>query len=249
MAIVILVFGGLVNYVAMPALAGLLIVIGLGTVKPAQVISVAKTGTVQLTVMSTTLVLTMIVPLQYAVLVGVGIAIILHVVRQSTTLRTRQLLITDDGDVQEVEPPKTVPANEVVVLQAYGSIFFASAPALESQLPTVAPSSHNSVVILRARGADEIGATLSAVLERYMTALHAVDSKLILVTDNPRIRRQLEATGTMSMLGKDNFYSGTEWLGRTVRLAHKDAQEWVRANQDGSASHRTDDGSTHDESE
>lgn len=228
MAIVVLVFGGLVGYIAMPALAGLLIVVGIGTIKPAKVVSVAKTGTVQLTVMSTTLALTMLIPLQYAVLVGVGISIILFVARQSTRLRTRRLVFSDEGGWRETEPPDVVPAGEVVVLQPYGSVFFAAAPVLEAQMPTVTPTSTNSVVILRLRGADDAGATLIEVLRRYAGALNAVGSKLVLVTDNRHIRRQLRVTRTIEEIGVDNVYLGTDWVGQAVRQAHDDAMSWIR---------------------
>jgi SulP family sulfate permease len=227
MATVILVFGGLVNYIAMPALAGLLIVIGVGTVKPQEIVSVAKTGRMQLTIMVTTLVLTMLIPLQFAVLVGVGISTILYVARQSTRLTTRRIVITDDGRRRETEPPDVVPPGEVIVLQPYGSIFFATAAILDEQMPEVDPDSRNSVVILRFRGADEIDATLSEVLDRYVTALQEVDSKLMLVTDNPRIRRQMEATGALDRLGEENFYTGTEWLGETLLRANGDALRWI----------------------
>lgn len=256
MAVVVLAFGGLVNYVAMPALAGLLIVVGFGTVKLDQVMSVAKTGTVQLTVMAITLVLTMVIPLQYAVLVGVGIATILHVVKQSMRLTTKQLLITDDHRIREIDPPDVVGAGEVIVLQPYGSVFFATAVALEDQMPDVTPQSRHSVVILRIRGADEIGATLTEVLGRYMVMLNEVDSKLVLVTDNPRIRRQLVATGAMDKLGGENLYIGTEWLGETVRRAYDDATAWIERGNDaddqktataGGNDDRADDVWTHDD--
>lgn len=212
----------------MPALAGLLIVVGYSTIKPHAVMAVARTGPVQATVMTTTLVLTMLIPLQYAVLVGVGISIILHVAQQSTRLTTKQLIFTDDGRRQEVDPPEVVPPNEVIVLQPYGSMFFATVPTLEQQMPTVTPTSTNSVVILRARGADEMGATLSDVLGRYATSLRAVGSRFVLVTDNPLIRRQLDATGTMDLIGEENVYLGTAWLGETVRRAHDEALDWVQ---------------------
>ena len=111
MAVVILLFGGIIELVAMPSLAGLLIVVGVGTIRPARIMSVAKTGPVPLTVMSITLVLTMVIPLQYAVLVGVGISVILFVLRQSTRLVTRRLVFHDDGRVEEVDPPETVPPD------------------------------------------------------------------------------------------------------------------------------------------
>ena len=158
MAVVIVLFGGVIELVAMPSLAGLLIVIGVATIKPARVMSVAKTGVVPLTVMSITFGLTLVVPLQYAVLVGVGISAILFVIQQSTRLVTKRLVFHDDGRVEETDPPVTVPPDEVIVLQPYGALFFATAATLVEQMPTVTPESVNSAVILRVRSADEAGA-------------------------------------------------------------------------------------------
>ena len=81
MAVVIVAFGPVVDEVAMPALAGLLMLIGYRTVKPADLQSVWRTGPVQKAVLAVTFALTMIIPLQYAVLVGVGLSVLLHVVR------------------------------------------------------------------------------------------------------------------------------------------------------------------------
>ena len=145
MAVVILLFGGIIELVAMPSLAGLLIVVGIGTIRPTRIMSVAKTGPVPLAVMSITLVLTMVIPLQYAVLVGVGISVILFVLRQSTRLVTRRLVFHDDGRVEEVDPPATIPPHEVIVLQPYGALFFATASTLLEQIPAVTPETKHSV--------------------------------------------------------------------------------------------------------
>ncbi len=145
MAVVILLFGGIIELVAMPSLAGLLIVVGIGTIRPARIMSVAKTGPVPLAVMSITLILTMVIPLQFAVLVGVGISVILFVLRQSTRLVTRRLVFHDDGRVEEIDPPATVPPHEVIVLQPYGALFFATASTLLEQIPSVTPESRHSV--------------------------------------------------------------------------------------------------------
>ena len=227
MAVVVLALGDVVGYIAMPALAGLLIVVGVGTVKPAKVMSVAKTGTVQLTVMATTLVLTMVIPLQFAVLVGVGISVILFVIRQGSRLVTRQLEFGDDGNWREIDPPAVVPSNCVLVLQPYGSMFFAAAQVLEDQLPRVEATSKGSVVILRLRGVEDAGATLIDVLRRYAGTLRRLDSRLWIVSDNPRIRHQLEVTGATDTIRDSDFYAGSEWVGTTVRRARADALAWV----------------------
>jgi SulP family sulfate permease len=230
MAVVILLFGGVIELVAMPSLAALLMVIGVATIKPERVMAVAKTGAVPLAVMTITFGLTLVIPLQYAVLVGVGISAILFVIRQSTRLVTKRLVFHDDGRVEEVDPPPTVPPNEVIVLQPYGALFFATASTLVEQMPAVTPESNNSVVILRVRGADEAGATLLDVLATYAAQLRSVDSKLMLVTDNERVIRQLRVTGATDLIGSGNVYRSSAFLGETTRNAHHDAHRWIAEN-------------------
>jgi SulP family sulfate permease len=230
MAVVIVLFGGVIELVAMPSLAGLLMVIGVATIKPERIMSVAKTGVVPLTVMSITFGLTLVVPLQYAVLVGVGISAILFVIQQSTRLVTKRLVLHDDGRVEQTEPPRTVPPDEVIVLQPYGALFFATAATLVDQMPTVTPESVNSAVILRVRGADDAGATLLDVLATYAGELRDTGSKLILVTDNDRVIRQLRVTGALDVIGPDNVYRSSAFIGETTKRAYGDARSWVEAN-------------------
>lgn len=229
MAVVIVAFGDAVGELAMPALAGLLILIGVRTVKPADLQSVWRTGLVQKVVLTVTFVLTMVIPLQYAVLVGVGVSMVLHVVRQSNQVTVKRRVRDDDGHLVEVDPPAVLPAAEVVVLQPYGSLFFAAAPTFEAALPAVADTSRGSAVILRLRGRSDLGTTFMDVLLRYALALRAVDSKLVIVTDSERIREQLLATGVTEVVGTANVYTGDHRVGAAVQRASDDAQVWVEA--------------------
>jgi SulP family sulfate permease len=229
MAVVILAFGGLIGHVAMPALAGLLMLIGYRTIKPADLLSVWNTGIVQKAVLLVTFVLTMIVPLQYAVLVGVGLSVILHAVRQSNQVTLKRWQLDAKGRVTEMDPPTTLPANEVVVLQPYGSLFFAAAPVFESALPAVTDASRNSVVILRLRGRSDLGTTFMDVLLRYAHSLTAVGSRLMVVSTNERIDEQLALTGIADVIGPENVLRGTDHVGEVVRRAYDDAMAWVEA--------------------
>ncbi len=227
MAIVILVFGGLIGYVAMPALAGLLMLIGYRTIKPADIAAVWRTGVVQKVVLVTTFVLTMIIPLQYAVLVGVGVSIILHVIRQSNRITVRRRYVDPRGNLVETDPPTIIPANEVVVLQPYGSLFFAAAPVFEAQLPAIGDSSRNSVVILRLRGRTDLGTTIMDVLLRYAQSLASVDSRLMIVSTTAEIDDQLAVTGIADVIGTDSVYRGDERVGATTAQAEREALAWI----------------------
>ena len=231
MAVVIVAFAGLVGYIAMPALAGLLMLVGWRTIKPDDLQSVWKTGTVQKTVLATTFALTMVIPLQYAVLVGVGLSLILHVVRQSNQVIIKRWLLDPQGNLIETAPPAHLPRNEVVVLQPYGSLFFAAAPVLESQLPAPAGRSCNCVVILRLRGRADLGTTFMDVLRRYAQALTANGGKLVIVSASERIQEQLRVTGVTDLIAPENIYTGDERIGATLKRAYADATAWIRQNQ------------------
>ena len=231
MAVVIVAFGGVVGYVAMPALAGLLMLIGYRTIKPADLQSVWKTGAVQKAVLVITFLFTMIIPLQYAVLVGVGVSVILHIVRQSNQVTIRRRELDADGHLIETDPPSVLPAHEMVLLQPYGSLFFAAAPVFEGALPEVTKASRNSVVILRLRGRSDLGTTFMDVLLRYAQSLAAVGSRLIIVSTNDRIDEQLAVTGITSVIGPDSIYSGDERVGASVARAQADAAAWIQARQ------------------
>jgi len=226
---VILAFGGVVGNIAMPALAGLLMVIGFRTVKPDQLSSVWRTGSVQKVVMATTFVLTMIVPLQYAVLTGVGLSLVLHVVRQSNQVTIRRRIFTADGHTIEGDPPSVLPPDEVVVIQPYGSLFFASAPGFEAALPAVAESSRGCVVIIRLRGRDDLGTTVMDVLVRYGGTLRGVGGRLILVSASERVQDQLRATGVAAAVGDDGIYPTDDRVGVALRQAHDDAEAWIES--------------------
>lgn len=229
MAVVLFVASDLVAFVAMPALAGLLIVVGWRAIKPSRVYSVVKSGPLPTAIMAVTFGLTLVIPLQFAVLVGVGLGVILFVAEQSNHVRVRAVRIESDGRARETDPPATVPAGEVLILQPYGSLFFASAPVFERQLPAVSRESAGSVVIVRLRGTDQIGLSLVDVLRRFAHELHDAGSSLKVVATEDRVIAQLGAGGLTADIGERNIYRSTEWVGATLRRAHADAQDEIAA--------------------
>jgi SulP family sulfate permease len=227
MVVVIVAFGDAAGNLALPSLAGLLILVGLRSVKPDDIRSVWTTGIVQRTVFGVTFTLTMVLPLQYAVLVGVGLSVVLHVIRQSSQVAIRRRVTDETGHVTEIDPPAVLPAEEIVILQPYGSLFFAAAPVLERALPEVTSASRGSVVLLRVRGRTELGSTFMGVLDRYARALDEVGSRLLVVSANERIVEQLAAPGIREALGPDAVYGTDARLGVATERALVDAREWM----------------------
>lgn len=227
-AVVLLFFADAVGALAMPSLAGLLIVVGFQTLSPDDILQTWKTGPVQKLVMVTTFASTLMVPLQYAVLLGVALSTILFVIRQSNKIAIKEWVFEPDNPLPiEREPLKDLPAGEIVVLRPYGSLFYAAAAVFEEQLPAVTDDTRFAVVILNLRGRSDLGSTFIEVIERYAEDLRAHDSRLILAEVRPKVYKQLNETGKIDVFGDENIYGRTKRLAETILKAHEDAQRWI----------------------
>ncbi|UJP11076.1 SulP family inorganic anion transporter [Microbacterium sp. KUDC0406] len=205
MILTLLAFGPLIEYIAMPALAGLLILVGVRTLKIHQVLLVWRTGPTQISVFLVTFVLTLLIPLQYAVLAGVGLSVVLHIARQSNRVRiVRWQFDEPGGRPLEVSPPAVLPGDEVVVLSPYGSLFFAAAQAFRAQLPTPTDQSGGATVIIRLRGSEELGVTFLTMVRDYADELAAHGATLMLSGVGRRLQDQLDATGVGARVGGGN---------------------------------------------
>lgn len=228
MALTILVLGPSIGYAAMPALAALLILIGIRTFSLHDLVTIYRTGPVQATVLTVTFALTLLIPLQYAVLAGVGLAVILFVVRQSNRITVRRWQFDESSPMPiETAPPALLPSNEVVILAPYGSLFFAAAPVFESQLPELPSGVSRTAVIIRLRGKDELGSTFLRTIEGYSGRLRRAGGMLMLAGVSESVMGQLRATGTLERLGADRVFVERPRMGDSLAEAVAAAQRWI----------------------
>lgn len=106
-------------------------------------------------------------------------------------------------------PPAALPPGEVVVLNVYGSLFFASAPIFEAQLPAVEPDSKGAAVVLRLRGKDDVG------------------SHFLIAGVGDRVLGQLSHTGALDIIGEDNVFPADRSVGTAVSAALERARTLV----------------------
>jgi SulP family sulfate permease len=169
----------------------------------------------------------MFIPLQYAVIVGVAMSLLLFVIQQSNKITVKEWTPTENILPRETEASQIVEADRPTLLVTYGSLFFATAPLFEEQLPDVTEETHNAAVIINLRSSIDLGSTFLKVLERYVTDLHAQDSILMLAGVLPKIVDQLEKTGLIRLIGRDNIFVQGEIIGQSVLAAWDKAEQWI----------------------
>lgn len=225
-AVVVLLFANLVELVAMPALAGLVIIAGVQMVNVNAIRTVWQTNTMARTTMLVTFGSTLIMPLQYAVFLGVAISILLLVLQQSNTIRVVEWIAESGGWPVERPAPRQLEPGRVTVLYTYGNLFYAAADTFEKSLPA-AEGTQGAAVILLMRGFEDIGSTVLEVLRRYTQALQANGGKLILAGVAPRMRNQLQRTGMLNIIGEENIFLATDTIGEAGNAAVRAANEWL----------------------
>ena len=228
-ALVVLLFANLVELVAMPALAGLVIVAGIQMINVDTIKTVWQTNTVARTIMVVTFCSTLVMPLQYAVLLGVAISILLFVFQQSNTIRVVEWVVGGTGWPVEQPAPKKIKSGKVTVLFIYGNLFYAAADAFEKNLPAV-ENANKAAVILLLRGYEDVGSTVNAVLRRYAHALQANQGKLILAGVSTALLAQFQRTGLVDLIGKENIFLATKTIGESGNTALRAASDWIAEN-------------------
>jgi SulP family sulfate permease len=225
-ALVVLLLADLVELVAMPALAGLVIVAGVQMINVNAIQTVWQTNPISRTVMLITFGSTLVMPLQYAVLLGVALSILMFVLQQSNILRVVEWVVGESGWPVEKPAPKQLKSRQVTVLFIYGNLFYAAASTLENSLPVVEDADH-PVVILLLRGYEDVGSTVSEVFRRYTQALQANQGKLILAGVSPELREQLQRIGMVDLIGEENIFLATGTIGEAGNTALRAATDWL----------------------
>ena len=245
MALILLALSGVVGQVAMPTLAAVLIYAGWGAISPAEVSAVARAGPIAAVAMVATFAAVLVLPVAVAVGVGVIASLMLQLNQESLDLRLVRLSPDDEGRFTEGPVPDAVRAGDLVVLNAYGSMFYAGAHTLQRLLPTPTPAptagqtkaaapgsgekdAVGAVVVLRLRGRTTLGATFLKVVGDYARDLEANGGQLYLTGLDPDLVKRWHASGVEDELRGVAFYPATTVLGESTSAAILAAEETHR---------------------
>jgi SulP family sulfate permease len=221
----ILLFASLVEQVVMTALAGILIVTALGAIDLREGVTIWRTNWTSRATILFTFVLTLVLPIQFAVAGGVILSALLHLATSAADVHLAQLEIGEDGSLREERPPAQLESNSVTMLQVYGSLFYAGARTLARRLPDPGGSQH-AVVILRLRGSTRVGATCIVVLAQYADALKERHGRLYIAGLSAELRDQLKRSGKLQLAGV-HLFPASRIQGRSVARSYRAANTWL----------------------
>jgi sulfate permease, SulP family len=226
MALIVMIFPGLVSRIAMPALGALLILAGATSLKLREIRAVWTTGWPSRIAAGATFLAALFLSVQAAVGMGVVLSALLYVSRSSTDITLVRLVKRPDGEIEEHDAPARLPSNTVTVIDVYGHLFYAGARTLERLLPSP-QGAQNPALVLRLRGLTNVGATLLEVLANYADKLAEVNGRLYLTGINEHVHDQVVRTGKLRLSGPVRVYEATRIRLQSTREAVEDARAWL----------------------
>jgi len=228
LALIILLFSSLVQYVPMAVIGGMLIVIGtelvLGRVPDAKLI--VRTSWGATAAGGITLVSALFIPLQYTIFLGAGLSLVLYIYASSKELKVRSLVSNEENRYEERDLPEVYPSNAVTIIAVSGAEFYADVPTLDDTLPSTQGVT-NAVVIIRLRGREGAGSTGLKWLSKYTEKLHAGGNQLMLAGISPGVMKLLEHTGVVDVVGRENVFTAQPGFGASLDAAQAAAQQWL----------------------
>jgi SulP family sulfate permease len=230
-AVVLLLLAPAVELIPRAALGAMLIVVGVRAIDAPAIRAVWQTSVQTRTIMLVTFIGTLVVPVQYAVLIGVALSVVQYTFSSSLDARVVTLTRDDQGRHVEGEPPAKLADHTVTVLDVYGSVFYAGTDVIDRLLPD-AIGARDAVVVLRLRGRADVGSTFLELIRRYSAQIAEGGGYLALVGIGPALLDQLERTGAADAVGRDHIYPAQPALMASLDEAVTDAEAWLESKAD-----------------
>lgn len=175
--------------------------------------------------MCVTFILTLLLPLEQSIYLGVLISLALYLHTSTQQVRLVQLVPLSDGAFAEAEVPDYLPQSHPLVLEVHGNLYFGAVYTLERMLPRL-NGVRFPVVIFRLRGEDLLGSTFLRMLEDYARLLRKAGGRLLLTGLSAEVHAQLIRAGATDWMYPDDIICAHSTLLESTRGALASARCW-----------------------
>jgi sulfate permease, SulP family len=227
MLVIVLAARDLVGQVPMTVLAALMIMSGISALDFREARSIWNTGGSARVAIVVTFVATLFLSIPLAVGAGVLLTIVLYLASSASDVTVRALVPLGNGRFADESPPSRLESHAVLVLDVYGSLFFAGARTLADALPS-ADGVVKPAVVLRLRGRSRVGATLIDVLADYAESLAEAGGRMYLAGVGDAVAAQVRRSGKLDIGGVVQIVPARAVLGESISEALALAEDWLR---------------------
>lgn len=226
------------RFIPYASLAGVLFVVAWGLVEARYFLRLLRADRSDATVFAATFLATVLIPLQYAVFVGVFLNVLFHL-RTSSRLHIAEMVQTEGGGFLERPIFTRGGERSVVFVQLEGDLFFAVADQLQEQLNALRRAGVR-IVILRLKRTHSMDATILDVLEEFAGQMRRAGGHLLLCGVRPTVMSTLRRFDLVQVIGADNIFPAGEKVFTSAKRAVQRARELLNQSIDTSHLRPTD---------
>ncbi|MEX2581176.1 MAG: SulP family inorganic anion transporter [Verrucomicrobiales bacterium] len=176
-------------------------------------------------VLITTFVAALLMPLNIAIFLGVGISIMLYLRAASRPYLT-EYEFSEQGELREAGEKRARPIPAISIVHVEGDLFFGAAELFRTQIQKTSLDPALSVIILRLKNARHLDATSVVALEEMVRFLRDHDRHVIISGASKDVYRVLKNSGSVEVIGRENiFLNHPQNPNLSTRNALKRAQE------------------------
>lgn len=190
--------------IPLASLAAVLLVIAVGLIDWRYFLRVWRTSRSDAAVFATTFLATILLPLTYAVFMGIFVNLAVYL-RNASRLHIAEMVRTSGGPFVERPVHDRQGHRKLIFLQLEGDLFFGVADELQDQLSSIA-SSGVRVVLLRLKRTHSVDATALGVLEQFARLLSSRGGHVILCGVKPELRQVFDRYGLTQAIGRENVF-------------------------------------------
>lgn len=221
----LLVLGDCMKHVPKSALAMLVMCIAASVINRHHIrISLYATSS-DAAVLITTFVAALLMPLNVAIFLGVGISIMLYLRAASRPYLT-EYEFSEQGELREAGEKRARPMPAISIVHVEGDLFFGASELFRTQIQKTSLDPDLKVIILRLKNARHLDATSVVALEELVSFLNARDRNVIISGATKEVYRVLKNAGSVRLIGRENiFLNNPRNPNLSTRNALKRAQE------------------------
>jgi len=213
-----------INYIPIAALAALLMRVGWQLVNFAQIRVAVRSTRSDAVVFFVTLMAGLLLRLDTAIYVGIGVALALFLRKTSTPMLT-EYVFTEGGYLAAMSDKSERPNPQISIIHVEGELFFGAADLFQDQVRRLAEDMNIRVFILRMKNARHLDASTVMALESLHDYLRQTQRHLLISGCGPDVGRVLRNSGLLQQLGEENvFFAETNPTVSTKRALQRAQQ-------------------------
>jgi SulP family sulfate permease len=193
------------NYIPVAALAAHLIRVGVKMINRRQIRVACRSTRADAIVFAVTLASCLLLKLDTAIYVGIGVSLALFLQKTSTPSLV-EYGINDSGNLAELPDPAKRPHPQISIIHVEGELFFGAADLFQDEVRRMAEDKNIRVFILRMKNARHLDASTVIALENLYDYLHQTERLLIISGSDRDVSGVLRKSGLLELIGSENFF-------------------------------------------